>query len=362
MKTRIVVTAPFEAARQVAILPEGHRARKIHGHSFLASLHVAMPPGMAEYPGGEVDTIKARLEHQIQHLDYRLLNEVMETPTDENIARWINTHCYVPWTEQIAIQSTADEGVHIDMQGKAVVWRRYHFQAAHQLPNVAPGHKCGNLHGHSFSVVLHANHHIGEGDLSIDYNLLDRTWAPVFQLLDHAYLNEIEGLNNPTSEHLSRWIWEQLKPHFAELSCVSVYETGSCGANYNGTDFEIWKDFSFDSSVKFKHAPVTSKRSRVHGYTYTLRLLLTAPLDAHQGWAIDFGEVKNLFNPLFKTLDHVPLWQNPALADCDVVTLGHYIYGQTKTLLPQLSGLELYEVRGCGVTIREEGYAHSLPL
>lgn len=354
MKTTFIVSAPFEAARHVSILPDGHKAKRMHGHSFLSSLHVALPSGMAEYKGGEIDTIKSRLMHQVEKLNYQLLNDFIETPTDENIARWVNGHCYVPWTEEIAIQSTVDEGVRIDMHGMAVVWRRYRFQAAHQLPHVAVGHKCGNMHGHSFAVVLHATHHIGDGHLSIDYDVLDDIWEPVFSQLDHECLNEIPGLSNPTSELISKWIWERIKPTFKELSCVTVYETASCGANYNGKEFEIWKDFSFDSSAKFAHAPKDNKRSKLHGYTYLLRLRIQGQFDEQMGWAIDFGDVKAVFNPIFKAIDHQPLWKIDDLEDSDVKTIANYIFNKAKAVLPALTALELYESNGNGVTIENK--------
>lgn len=361
MKTTFIVSAPFEAARHVPILPDGHKAKRMHGHSFLSSLHVAMPPGMAEYQGGEIDTIKSRLVHHVDKLDYQLLNDIVEMPTDENIARWINNHCYVPWTEQISVQSTADEGVRIDMHGMAVVWRRYRFQAAHQLPHVAPGHKCGNMHGHSFAVVLHAKHNIGEGDLSIDYDVLDKIWAPVFSQLDHECLNQIPGLKNPTSEMISKWIWEKLKPTFNQLSCVTVYETASCGANYDGHQFEIWKDFSFDSSAKFAHAPEGSKRAKLHGYTYLLRLRIKGQFDEKMGWAIDFGDVKDAFNPIFKAIDHQPLWNMSGLADSDVQSIARFVFDKAKVTLPYLTALELYESTGNGVTIGEQSVT-ALPI
>lgn len=353
MKTTFIVSAPFEAARHVSILPDGHRARRMHGHSFLSSLYVAMPPGMAEYQGGEIDAIKARLQHQVEKLDYQLLNDIIETPTDENIARWIDSHCSVPWTEQISIQST-DKGVRIDMHGMSVVWRRYRFQAAHQLPHVAPGHKCGNMHGHGFAVVLHATHHIGDGHLSIDYNVLDGIWAPVFNQLDHECLNEIPGLANPTSEMISKWIWEKIKPRFDQLSCVTVYETASCGANYDGNQFEIWKDLTFDSSAKFTHAPAGSKKAKLHGYTYLVRLRIHGQFDEKMGWAIDFGDVKDAFNPIFKAIDHQALWKINDLADSDVKSVAIYVFEQALKKMPYLTSLELYESTGNGALIGEQ--------
>ena len=128
-KTLFAASAGFEAARHVDILPVGHRSRRLHGHSFLASVRCALPAGWARFPGGEVDRLRTSLETQIAQLDYRLLNEQVQPPTDVNLARWVRNHLDVPGIEQIGIQSTAHEGVDLDRAGHAHVWRRYIFQS-----------------------------------------------------------------------------------------------------------------------------------------------------------------------------------------------------------------------------------------
>jgi 6-pyruvoyltetrahydropterin/6-carboxytetrahydropterin synthase len=345
----------------VNILQGNHRLKNTHGHSFLASIYCALPPEFAEYKGGEIDTIKKRLSKQVEKLNYGFLNDHIEPPSDQNIALWINSHCYVPGTESVAIQSTLDGGLNIDNFGYAHIWRKYYFQAAHMLPNVKPGHKCGNMHGHGFAVILNTKYRIVDSNLELDSEKLDNIWAPVFELLDHACLNDIDGLNNPTSELLSQWIWNQMKPQLSALSFISVFETASCGAHYDGERFEIWKDFTLDSSAKFKHAPEGNNRKKLHGYTYTLRLNLTASIDQVMGWAIDFGDVKDVFNPIFKEVDHKPLWQNSDVEDCDVATLAKYIFIKTSALLPQLSRLELYETKGCGAICTKDLIGPFLP-
>ena len=361
-KTTFIVTAPFEAARHVDVLPQGHRSRNMHGHSFLASVHCTMPEGFATYPGGEIDTIKARLETQIKKLDYSLLNEHINVPTDENIARWINAHCYVPGTQAISVQSTVDEGLEIDNHGMAHVWRRYHFQAAHQLPNVAAGHKCGNMHGHGFAVVLQASHQVGDGDLSIDYDLLDKHWQPVFELFDHACLNEIEGLQNPTSERISQWIWQKIKPNFMDLTAITVYETASCGASFNGENIQIWKEFTLDSSAYSKNAPDSNPRSKLHGYTYLLRLHLAGPIDEVMGWTVDFGDVKEKFAPVFKTIDHKPLHLISDLPDTDVSSLSKWVLIEARKQLPQVFRVDIFETRGCGASTYVGSKGPILPI
>lgn len=109
------------------------------------------------------------------------------------------------------------------------------FEAAHHLPNVPPGHKCGRLHGHSFLVRLSVS---GEVDPTtgwiIDFAEVKAAFAPIYDRLDHHYLNEIAGLENPTSEVLAKWIWQQLKPSLPQLSQVMIKETCTAGCIYRG--------------------------------------------------------------------------------------------------------------------------------
>ena len=139
-KTLTVASAGFEAARQVGLLPEGHRSHSLHGHSFLASVFANLPPDFAPFPGGETDALRERLEQCVSRLDYSYLNDTVEQPTDENLARWIGQNLGLPGIERVAIQSTATQGVDIDRDNNAHLWRRFRFQAAHQLPNVPPRH------------------------------------------------------------------------------------------------------------------------------------------------------------------------------------------------------------------------------
>ena len=88
------------------------------------------------------------------------------------------------------------------------IFKEVRFEAAHRLPNVPPGHKCERLHGHSFVVQLHVRGPIGEeSGWIVDFAEIGVVWAPLQVLLDHHYLNEVPGLENPTSEHLARWVW-----------------------------------------------------------------------------------------------------------------------------------------------------------
>ncbi|MBZ2172676.1 6-carboxytetrahydropterin synthase QueD [Nitratidesulfovibrio sp. SRB-5] len=109
------------------------------------------------------------------------------------------------------------------------------FDAAHRLPCVPQGHKCGNLHGHTFTVEVHARGPVG-GDTGwvMDFGDLKRLAKPVIDRLDHAYLNDIPGLENPTSECIARWLWRELKPGLPQLCRLVVRESPTSGAVYEG--------------------------------------------------------------------------------------------------------------------------------
>jgi 6-pyruvoyltetrahydropterin/6-carboxytetrahydropterin synthase len=114
------------------------------------------------------------------------------------------------------------------------IWKDFGFEAAHRLPNVPAEHKCARLHGHSFRVAIHVEGSPGaDTGWVVDFADIERAFAPVHDALDHRYLNEIEGLENPTSELLAAWIWDRLEPVLAGLSRVVVHETCTAGCAYS---------------------------------------------------------------------------------------------------------------------------------
>ena len=114
--------------------------------------------------------------------------------------------------------------------------RTFQFEAAHRLPHVPPGHKCARLHGHSFQVEIvvdgPVDPHLG---WVMDYADIKSAFAPIHQRLDHHFLNEIPGLENPTSERIAEWIWSQLKPTLPLLSEIVVAETCTARCVFRGT-------------------------------------------------------------------------------------------------------------------------------
>ena len=115
------------------------------------------------------------------------------------------------------------------------IYKEFHFEAAHRLPNVPEGHKCARLHGHSFQVRI-----IVSGDVEehagwvMDFSNLKASFKPIYDQLDHYYLNDIAGLENPTSENIARWIWAKLKPDLPLLSAIEIRETCTSGCVYRG--------------------------------------------------------------------------------------------------------------------------------
>ncbi|HEX6535261.1 MAG TPA: 6-carboxytetrahydropterin synthase QueD [Gemmatimonadaceae bacterium] len=117
------------------------------------------------------------------------------------------------------------------------IFKEFTFEAAHRLPNVPPDHKCARLHGHSFRVAVHVRGAMeSRAGWVMDFADIGRAIRPVHDALDHRYLNEIEGLENPTSEHLARWIWRRLASTLPGVCQVTVRETCSTGCVYRGED------------------------------------------------------------------------------------------------------------------------------
>ncbi len=115
------------------------------------------------------------------------------------------------------------------------IFREFTFEAAHRLPHVPPGHKCGRLHGHSYRVAVHVTGPVADDTGWVrDFAELSCAFQPLLARLDHYYLNEVEGLDNPTSEVLARWIWDRLQTALPELSQVVVRETCTSGCVYRG--------------------------------------------------------------------------------------------------------------------------------
>lgn len=115
------------------------------------------------------------------------------------------------------------------------LFKVFQIEAAHFLPEVPDGHKCKRIHGHSFRIEVHVTGPVEEPvGWVMDFADLKQAFRPVYEQLDHRFLNEIQGLENPTSENLARWIWSRLKPPLPGLSKIVVQETCTSGCIYSG--------------------------------------------------------------------------------------------------------------------------------
>jgi 6-pyruvoyltetrahydropterin/6-carboxytetrahydropterin synthase len=115
------------------------------------------------------------------------------------------------------------------------IFKVFKFDAAHRLPNVPQGHKCVQVHGHSFRVEIHV---LGKADPHtgwvMDFADIAVAFHPILDQLDHKYLNDVTGLTNPTSENLAQWIWQRLQPTLPQLSKVVIQESSESGCVYAG--------------------------------------------------------------------------------------------------------------------------------
>ena len=115
------------------------------------------------------------------------------------------------------------------------IFKVFTIEAAHRLPNVPEGHKCARLHGHSFRIEVHVSGEPGpETGWVMDFGDIKAAFEPIHARLDHHYLNDVPGLENPTSERLAQWIWARLQPGLPDLAEIVVHETCTSGCRYRG--------------------------------------------------------------------------------------------------------------------------------
>ncbi len=118
---------------------------------------------------------------------------------------------------------------------KAELSKTFKFDAGHYLPNVPADHKCARPHGHSYRVTVVV---AGEVDPRtgwvMDFSEIRRVLDPLIATLDHTSLNEVEGLANPTSEQIAKWLWERVSPEMAQLQSITVSETDTSSCTYRG--------------------------------------------------------------------------------------------------------------------------------
>lgn len=115
------------------------------------------------------------------------------------------------------------------------IYKTFTIDSAHRLTGVPEGHKCGRIHGHTFTIELHVS---GDVDPTtgfvIDFAEIAKSFDPIREQLDHTFLNDIEGLDNPTSENIAKWIWVRLKHNLPGLVQIVIKETPNAGCCYQG--------------------------------------------------------------------------------------------------------------------------------
>lgn len=116
------------------------------------------------------------------------------------------------------------------------LFKEFTFEAAHRLPGVPPDHRCARLHGHSYRVQIHVSGEVEPvSGMVMDFADIKAAFKPIIdEHLDHYYLNDVPGLENPTSENLARWIWQRISSALPQLSAIEVRETCTSGVIYRG--------------------------------------------------------------------------------------------------------------------------------
>jgi 6-pyruvoyltetrahydropterin/6-carboxytetrahydropterin synthase len=335
---RLAAQAGFEAARQQA--GPAPWQQRLHGHSFSVQVRAAAP-------GAGLNALQAATQAVMAPWQHRLLNDVCSDTSNAGLASGV-AHALaatgVGTIEQVSVHAGPEHGAVWNSQapGAATHFRRYAFEAAHRLPRVPPGHQCGRMHGHGFGVLVQAG-------VQHSLQALDEAWAPLHFVLHQRCLNQLPGLANPTSEMLAAWLWPRLREALPGLVRVTVFETGSSGAAFDGRRHAIWKQMTLDSAVH--------DDAGLHGHTYTLRLHLGAPLDEVLGWVVDFGDVKRLFAPVFAQLDHHPLHELPGLHGAGCADIAAWVWRQARERLPALNRIDLHQTPGCGVVLAADAAA-----
>lgn len=250
----------------------------------------------------------------------------------------------------VHLDSTGDRGALARAGRPAEHWRRFRFEAAHRLPHVPDGHRCGRMHGHGYEIGLY-----GTRNVETDEEELERHWEPLRRRLDYANLNAVEGLENPTSEHLAAWIWRQLRPEWPGLATVSVRETDASGCRYGGRLHAAWKEIAFQAALRRADVPPGDPRRRLHGHGYRLRLHLCAPLAEPAGWVMDFGEIKERFQPVRTALDHRDLSGVAELEGTSPFALLQWLRRRAVATLPQLQRIDLFETPDRGAILDWSG-------
>jgi 6-pyruvoyltetrahydropterin/6-carboxytetrahydropterin synthase len=363
-KTSFITRQSFEAARRLKPIDTAPHLGQLHGHSFLASLATNQALGTPAFAGDELRTTQQVLARALTSFDYCYLNDVLkQTPYDSTLGAWLYQAISDSNITTMAINSTAYQGIQLDYDepnnGRITAWRRYRFEAAHQLTAVPANHKCGTMHGHGFEVAIYCTHStIDSTSLLIEvcneqllYKKIDTAWQPIFERMHHSCLNTITELPSPTSECIAQWLWKQLKNELPQLARIQVYETPTSGVEFDGAVYYVWKDFTFDSATQLTNAPSSDKRSSIFGHTYQVQVKLCGPELTKEGWLWDFYDIKTAFAPMLISVDHQVIHKQKHLASGTAETIAHWMLKELTQDIPMLHSIALFETPMCGVVV-----------
>ncbi len=232
MQIELVRMQEFSAALRLPDSPNA-KERRLHGHMFSVQLLLAGPLDPKHgwlIDFGEIRSAFAPLSEQ---LDHSYLNQIegLGSPTCDVLSQWIEARLkpVLPALARVVVaiggeDCFAPRRLPPDPALELPERLALSLESAHYLPCVAPGHKCRRLHGHSFLVEVAA------GDL----DSLPALLQPIYDQLDHRLLNEVEGLDNPTSENLAVWIWRRLQPDAPTLRAIVVRESAASACIFRG--------------------------------------------------------------------------------------------------------------------------------
>ena len=327
----------FHAARHLNLVPEESKSKFLHGHNFKALARIKVTDERRD----NLESLNERIRKEVDDFNYSFINDHIPEPSDINIANKIAELLKSPSLVSVSVCSTDINGANIELPDRKEVWRSFTFQAAHQLPKVALDHKCRNMHGHTFRVVLYSEVQL-ENEQVIN---LEKVSNELKSILNKKCLNEIKGLENPTSEVLASWIWNAISNVNPTITKVEVMETDHSGCSFNGRSHKIWRQTNLESAISYNND------EEIYGYGYKATLYVEAPLDKVKEWVMDFGDVKELFKPVFQKMDHNNLNEIEGLEDPSIIDLIKWMSDQLKEDFPELNRLDLYESEGVGAEL-----------
>ena len=116
-----------------------------------------------------------------------------------------------------------------------IVYKKFNVESARSLPNVPETHPCYQLHGHSFKIIISVKGQLDKHTGFVtDFQEIENAFNPIKKILDHSFLNKIEGLGNPTSENICIWIWDKIESSIPNICEIEIKETDSTGCIYRG--------------------------------------------------------------------------------------------------------------------------------